>query len=412
MSRKRGFTLVELLVVIAIIGVLVALLLPAVQAAREAARRMQCSNHLKQIGLGLQNYHDVFLSLPYGARARYVVGDRVGNQTISRTSTQRFGPSWYVGLLPFCEQKNLSDLIERHGITAIGSDYDLQNTTVTGANATVSGAAHNQKIPWMLCPSSPLPQTERTSTTGAAASRPLHTVPSYVGIMGAWAGQSASNQGSPSGTRSGNQVTNEVKFDERRFRNGPYGGKFSSGGMLTVNECFGMAAAIDGTSNTMLVSEISDYFFHRVSNTRFDRRRVDGSFRATNNNTGAGFGGRWFVGANRAAKMDRSNQTPNYNESSVYNLTTIRSWNVPATNSAGVVSIGFNGKGVNSTYFNGQNSGIGPRRGPNHPLLSAHPNVVLVVFMDGHTQAVTKTTHGAIVKRLATRDDGQQIADF
>src|SRR5215208_4098921 len=116
--KKRGFTLVELLVVIAIIGVLVALLLPAVQAAREAARRMQCGNHLKQIGIAMHNYHDVFQSLPYGARARVVVTTGTGTTNTGNNVPQQFiGPSWYVGILPFCEQKPLSDIIEQVGVT-------------------------------------------------------------------------------------------------------------------------------------------------------------------------------------------------------------------------------------------------------------------------------------------------------
>src|SRR5205085_2240245 len=98
----------------------------------------------------------------------------------------------------------------------------------------------------------------------------------------------------------------------------------------------------------------------------------------------------------------------------VYNVTTIRAYTTPAPQNS---VIGFNGKNVNfplgkatTTNFNVQ-QGIGQAQG-NNPLISAHPNIVLAVFMDGHTQAITKNVPAPIVERLSTRDDGQQIQDF
>jgi prepilin-type N-terminal cleavage/methylation domain-containing protein len=95
-SRQRGFTLVELLVVIAIIGVLVALLLPAVQAAREASRRSQCANNVRQIGIALHNYHDIFLAFPINYRPKGTTG-----------AADYATWSWMQGILPFIEQSNL-----------------------------------------------------------------------------------------------------------------------------------------------------------------------------------------------------------------------------------------------------------------------------------------------------------------
>lgn len=104
LCRRRAFTLVELLVVIAIIGILVALLLPAVQAAREAARRMQCSNNLKNLTLAAHNYHDVYSALP----AR-----QAGSGTI-RSGQLRLRMSGFVALTPYCEQTPLYDEIMIH----------------------------------------------------------------------------------------------------------------------------------------------------------------------------------------------------------------------------------------------------------------------------------------------------------
>src|SRR5262245_8306241 len=340
--KRTAFTLVELLVVIAIIGVLVALLLPAVQAAREAARRMQCSNHLKQIGLGLQNYHDVFQSLPFGARARFV-------QTSKTAPPAEYGPSWYVGILPFCEQKPLSDLIEAAQLASPKNAF----INLTRVNTRVPFNVNNQKIAWMLCPSSPLPQTELLLNNRNA--NITSVVASYVGIAGAT-------------NHMTNRLSSEVPFIETRLKpnqslpknaaanvtgsTNPTGSQQSWGGMLTVNECYGMAACIDGTPNTLLVSEKGDYFFSNhgngsgASKTGF-RMRIDGSFVTPSavGGSGTATGGWWFLGSNNGYT---SSQGPTGSWFPAYNITTLRAYNGGGTPGAPANSmIGFNGKNAN-----------------------------------------------------------------
>ena len=124
-QRRPGFTLVELLVVIAIIGVLIALLLPAVQAAREAARRTKCANNIKQIGLGLHNYEDTFRILPYG------------NNYPEPSPAVRAAPSWSTMLLPYIERKN---------------HYDAFNFN-QALNSAANTPAMTTSVPTYVCPS-------------------------------------------------------------------------------------------------------------------------------------------------------------------------------------------------------------------------------------------------------------------
>lgn len=122
---RRGFTLVELLVVIAIIGVLIALLLPAVQAARESARRSQCSNNLKQIGLASHMFHDVNRRL-----------------ATANLASELSGGSYFTQILPYVEQGNAFNL------------YDPAQSNSSAYNIAVTG----QFIPTFICPSDPRPR--------------------------------------------------------------------------------------------------------------------------------------------------------------------------------------------------------------------------------------------------------------
>lgn len=201
-KKNRGFTLIELLVVIAIIAILIALLLPAVQSAREAARRIQCSNNLKQQGLALHNYHDTHRRFPLGTSFRLTRG----NTTF-----------WHAGILPQIEQAN----------TFARIDWSKPWNDTSTSNPEVC-ATH---IPMFQCPSAGI-EPKESNVQGFAIRCPS----SYLGCA--------------SGT-----IVRE---------SGPEPILSSSGidGMLFQGSSTSLKSAVDGTSNTVLVGEaLHDYSF-------------------------------------------------------------------------------------------------------------------------------------------------------
>ena len=155
-KSRQGFTLVELLVVIAIIGVMVGLLLPAVQAAREAARRMSCSNNFKQIGLAIHNYHAAYNNLPIN----HTGTDRTFVGFNSHNSNRRF-LSWLVPILPFVEQQAIWEQISNPSVT-VTPGYTMLSTVIGGRWPAMGPAPWQPEyLPWATqiggyrCPSDP-----------------------------------------------------------------------------------------------------------------------------------------------------------------------------------------------------------------------------------------------------------------
>jgi len=263
MARRTssGFTLVELLVVIAIIGILIALLLPAVQAAREAARRVSCTNNLKQIGLGLLNYESTHKKFPSGSRSH-----RTTNEWI-------WGHSWAVAILPYCEQGPLYDQFDMVGVNSPHTGLIYRNTAGTTYNIDNGRLVAGVSIPYLFCPSSTLDPFVMRGTIvpgekGAAS-------PMYTAISGAIDHPTT--------------VDKQSETNLHRAR----GLCDSSGGVLVGNACKGFRDITDGSSHTAMIGEQSDWC-RTDTGTKVNCRSDYGHSFTMGATPKANFDDRWF----------------------------------------------------------------------------------------------------------------------
>ena len=228
---KRAFTLVELLVVIAIIGMLIALLLPAVQSAREAARRMQCTNNQKQWGLAIHNHHDVYGTLPpHGTQYTSLDGDTINRSLDTPELRTTVGPSALARVLPFIEAANVSQ----------GKDFRESLFTSGSGENSYWNDIKEIFLPMFTCPS------DGEQTIASISPRGTPWAPgSYVVCVGSGTGRSGLSGGRDARTE-GVTVLHRTDGVFYKARNRP--------GEATNGDA-GLESMTDGTSNTMILSE-------------------------------------------------------------------------------------------------------------------------------------------------------------
>lgn len=399
---RRGFTLIELLVVIAIIGILISLLFPALQAAREAARRTQCANNLKNIGLALQNYHDIYKTFPMGAM-------HAGGNPASGMRGPVLGPSWWFGTLPFLERRNIYDDIMAG--TRAGGWLDLTTANSTGAdfcarnvNANIAGRPLDTLTPdYMRCPASPIPEME--TQTGTIL------MPTYTGIAGGTDIALDTNPGPWVYLQKWGIPATELIYRNKYYCRTVDEGFVMESGMLPPCRHIKLADCTDGASNTMIVGEQSDWLrdVDRTISTKYHGDpgwNLDPSMSQT---TIADNRGGWLSGTSEFLTVERLhlNRAPAIADwtAHLFNVTTVRykpnAKDVLAPPGTPATGTRIRAPGCSEVHEAG--------RGVNNPLQSAHDGGVMTAFVDGSTQFIISSTDLAVLLRISIRDDGQKV---
>ncbi len=331
--RKQGFTLIELLVVIAIIAILIALLLPAVQQAREAARRTQCRNNLKQIALAIHNYADAYRTLPPSACI---------NPQVTLTGNNG---SWGVHgrILPYLDQNNLY------------ANVDL--TVAWDFQAAISGL----KVPTYACPTDPRSDEERDPGNGKA-----HLFPTTYGFnFGTW-----------------------FIYDPVTGRGGD--------GIFFPNAKLSFAAVSDGSSNTLLVSEVKAWTPYRrnagppstaVPNTIAEAEAAVAS-------------GAQFKNTGHTEWPDGRVHHHGFTTTMVPNTV------VNCQSSGGTFDCDYN------SWQEGKNGINGP---PSYAIITSrsyHTGIVNTALVDGSVRSVSENIDRSLWRALGTRSGGEVIGEF
>ncbi len=358
---RRAFTLIELLVVIAIIAILVALLLPAVQAAREAARRSQCKNNLKQIGLAIHNYHTTHSIFPY-ARVVGRDGEHAGGQPHGTFGCPNWvrgtGVSWRVMILPFMDREALYNA-GNPDVQGWSGCFNSGSPTPDAQNLGSGNHPWRRQIvePYQ-CPSDPTRQVGTDAPTNYAA-------------MYARGAFNFGQYGQGSRTHMG--VSDREK------------------GILHDWGKTNISAIIDGTANTIMVGEVHrGVMFHRTGgNANITGQRC-----------------RRWAAASDFCLVDASQQ-PNFAlASKPINkdvLDGVHGNPRDARNSMAHTD--------RITWADPVNWG---NNGGNHqrPMSSAHPGTVQVVMGDGATRSISENIDASILQGLATRAGSEELGEF